>query len=214
MKNNFLIVLLCAAFVALYIYAKFEVNPVKVLTPEKFPTEINVHAISDSVDMQFQSELSRLETENDSLKSVIKSDKQSLIVSKKKVFKLQQNVELLSQQFSFSADTTQKIELCDSLQKKVSVLITESVIRDSLCDKTVDELSELTQMQDSSLDVCKNSYSLLKQHLDISLAQQDVLTDNLNLSEKKLKRKSALNRWLAGGLALAGGILTTTILLH
>jgi len=151
MKNNFLILLLCAAFVALYTYINLEDKPVRIITPEQSVT--GVQTLTDSVDGHYRLELSRLENENDSFRTLIGSDKRSLDVSKMKVSFLQQKVLLLSQQLNATADTFQKLGLCDSLREKVSVLVTESVARDSICDKTVGELTLLAQVQDSSLEI-------------------------------------------------------------
>lgn len=206
--------LLCTALISIYTYTTLENKPVRIITPDKPVVTADLKAITDSIDGQYHLKLTRLESENDSLHAVIGSEKQSLDVSRKKVSFLQQKVLLLSQQLTVTADTSEKLELCDSLRDKVSVLVTESVTRDSICDKTVNELTRLTEVQDSSLDECKKSYVLIKQNLDISLQQQEQLSGQLSLSEKKLRRRTRLNRWLAGGLAVAGGVLTTTILLH
>lgn len=214
MKQNFFVMLLCTALISLYTYTSLENKPVRIITPEKPVVTVDLKAITDSIDGQYHLKLSRLESKNDSLQLVIGYDKQSLVFSKRKASYLQQKVQLLSQQLTLTPDTTEKIELCDSLQEEVSALITESTIRDSLCDKTIQELTELSYVQDASLDECKKSYLLIKQNLGASLLQQEQLSGQLSLSEKKLRRRTTLNRWLAGGLAIAGGVITTTVLLN
>ncbi len=214
MKRNLFILLLCAAFIALYNYYTTEDHPKRIVKQEQSPPLVNTQKLVDSIDGYYYSELSRLETENNGLRTMISNDNYSLKESKQKVSFLQQKVQLLSQQYELALDTSEKIRFCDSLKEKVTVLISESTVRDSLCDKTVSNLNLLTEKQDSSLAVCKNSYVLIKQNLDVSLLQQEQLIGKLNFAEQKLKHKTVLNRWLAGGLAIATGILTTKILLN
>lgn len=214
MKRNLFILLLCAAFIALYTYYTIEDHPKRIIKQEQSPPLVNTQKLVDSIDGYYHSELSRLETENNGLRTMISNDNYSLKKSKQKVSLLQQKVQLLSQQYELALDTSEKINYCDSLNEKVIILISESSARDSLCDKTVSDLNLLAEKQDSSLVVCKNSYVLVKQNLDASLLQQELLVEQLNLAEKKLNHKTVLNRWLAGGLAIATGILTTKILLN
>lgn len=212
MKQNFLILLLFAAIIISYICNRTMEN--RIMTGEHDVSLKKLEKITDSIDQNYHSELARLEFENNSLKTIIGNDKYSLDVSGQKVSFLQQKVQLLSQQVKVTTDTSDKIIYCDSLQEQVSCLLMESSLRDSLCDKTINDLTLLTEKQDSSLAVCKNSYALIKQNLDTSLLQQEALSEQLTLCEKKLKRKTALNRWLAGGIAFVTGIVTTKILLN
>lgn len=172
----------------------------------------NTQMQEQKINNDFQKGMKQLLRENDSLQFLVKTTKELLLQSRQKVFALQDKVTGLAQKEKIETDTIEKIVLCDSLQNEVESLIEQSNARDSLCDNTVTNLTEILGSKDTAIAICNQSYLGMKTLLDNSLAQEKDLTYELNSMNKKLKRKTVGNRILSAGLLVLTGITTTLFL--
>jgi len=110
-------------------------------------------------------------------------------------------------------DTVQIVSNCDSLKTQVTQFISETNLRDSLCDNEISDLKTVIQNKDSAMVVCEKSFSMLKTVADSSLAFQNNLTDELKRADKKIRRANLKTKFLSAGVMILSGI-TTVLLLH
>lgn len=206
-----LVILFC--LVALCTYNLVKPDP--DVSTKSAVTEVQIKKTekqAEIIDTDYQQAMKKMFRENDSLMVAIKSTKESLFKSKQKVTVLQDKVLELAQKTKIELDTVEKMVLCDSLQNKVVNLIEQFSERDSLCDNTITDLTVLLGDKDTTIAVCNQSYLSMKNLLDNSVDQQRNLSDELNNTSKKLRRKTVQNRLLSAGLLVISGITTTLIL--
>jgi hypothetical protein len=76
-------------------------------------------------------------------------------------------------------------------------------------DTTLSEMKSLLAVKDSQIEVCNTSFTEMKCLMDDNLAREQKLTEDLQKSYKKQKRKAIQNKILGFGALILSGITTT-----
>jgi hypothetical protein len=165
----------------------------------------------NSIGSNYQSQLQYWIHKNNYLQEQIQKTDYALNQSKQKEKSLQGKIQILISESSTLTDTSEIFSNCDSIKERVTQYITETNIRDSLCDREITDLKTLIQNKDSAMTVCDKSFSMLRQVTDSSLALQTKLSEELKLADRKIKRGKLKSKFLTAGIMIISG--TTTILL-
>ncbi len=165
----------------------------------------------NSIESNYQSQLQYWIQKNNYLQKRIHETDVALNQSKQKEKSLQGKIQGLIAESNTLTDTSEIISNCDSIKERATQYITETNIRDSLCDREITDLKTLVQNKDSAMAVCDKSFSMLKQVTDSSLALQTKLSEELKLAERKIKRGKIKSKFLTAGIMILSG--ATTILL-
>jgi chromosome segregation ATPase len=166
----------------------------------------------NSIESNYQSQLQYWIRKNSYLQEQIQKTDFALTESKQKEKSLQGKIQGLISESKTLTDTSEIISNCDSIKEKTEQFISETNIRDSLCDTEISELKTLIQNKDSAMALCQNSFSMLKQVTDSSLAFQNKLTDELKLADKKIRRGNIKSKFLTAGVMILSGVTTTLLL--
>jgi hypothetical protein len=137
-------------------------------------------------------------------KQVAKTDS-LLSASKIKQSKEQSKVE------AFIQDTSQCNETCDSTKENLRSYVDATQERDSLCDNEVVQLKEIIQTKDSALNDCNESFLMMQQAADSSVATAGKLAEQLKLADKSLRRNNIKSKFLSSAVLVLSG--ATAILL-
>lgn len=186
---------------------KTEIKESKIAVKE-MTTQIN------SIESKYKTEIQYWVQKNNVLQAQIQKTDFALTQSKQKEKSLQGKIQGLISESKNLKDTSQIISNCDSIKERVSQYIAETSVRDSLCDHEISQLKNVIQNKDSAMADCENSFTMLKQVADSSLAFQNKLTDELKLADKKIKRGNIKSKILTAGVMILSGITTTLLLLH
>jgi chromosome segregation ATPase len=186
---------------------------------EGFKTEIKesknvvkeLKAQVNLIENKYKSEIEYWVQKNNDLQKQIQQTETNLNVSTQKENSLQGKIRVLISEKIKLKDTSEIISNCDSLNENVSQYITETNVRDSLCDNEISELKTVIQNKDSAMAGCEKSFSMLRQVVDSSLTFQNKLTDELCLADKKIKRGKLKTKFLSAGVMILA--TATTILL-
>ena len=166
----------------------------------------------NSIESNYQSQLGYWIRKNNYLQEQIQKTDFALSQSKQKEKSMQGKIQGLISESKTLKDTSEIISNCDSIKTETERFISETNIRDSLCDKEIYELKTVIQNKDSAMAVCQNSFSMLKQVTDSSLSFQNKLTDELKLADRKIKRGNIKSKFLTAGIMILSGVTTTLLL--
>jgi predicted RNase H-like nuclease (RuvC/YqgF family) len=186
---------------------------------EGFKTEIKESKIAlmqmkqqvNSIENSYKEQVQYWIQKNSYLQSQIEKTDSTMTASRQKEKSLQAKIQQLFSKSKILKDTSEVISNCDSVKDNVSQLISETNIRDSLCDTEISELKTLIQNKDSAIAVCEKSFSLLRQVTDSSFAFQNKLNNELKLADKKIRRGNIKSKFLSAGVMILSA--ATTILL-
>jgi chromosome segregation ATPase len=213
-KKSLILVLLTALLSALTTYYFFEPTPQASITQAQQAIK-TVKKQEQAIDKSYTLAFAKLQKENDSLKKLADFHKAALYVADEKVSVLESRVSQLANKVNTEPDTIKaKIPDCDSLSKATVALIKQEDKKDSLCSTTIEELTTEVSGKDSVINVCNESYRNIKLTLDTSIQQQQYLTDQLNILNKHIKRKTFESRFLSVTVILLSGIAGTLYLEH
>ncbi len=165
----------------------------------------------NSIESNYKTQLQYWIQKNNYLQEQIQKTDFALSQSKQKEKSLQGSIQVLISESKDLKDTSQIVSNCDSIKERVSQFISETNTRDSLCDNEIADFKILVQNKDSAMTVCENSFSMLKQVTDSSLAFQNKLTEDLKRANKEIKRGNIKSKFLTAGVMILSGV--TTILL-
>lgn len=168
----------------------------------------------NSIDKNYKMEIQHFEKKNDSLQNEVKKTETALMEEKKKVLLLRGNAITLANRVITATDTAQKLKDCDTLAIEVKNLITESNVKDSLCDEEINGLKAIVENRDSVLTVCEKSYLSIKTVADSSIQQQQLLTAQLQIADKHFKKAKFKNKILAAGVMILSGVTASLLLQH
>ncbi len=213
-KKSLVLVLLTALLSALITYYFFEPTPQARITQAQQVIK-TVKQQEQKIDKSYTLAFVKLQKENDSLKKLVDFHKAALSVADEKVTVLESKVSQLANKVTTEPDTIKtKIPDCDSLSRETVALIKQEDKKDSLCNTTIEELTTEVSGKDSVISVCNESYRNIKLTLDTSIQQQQYLTDQLNILNKHIKRKTFESRFLSVTVILLSGIAGTLYLEH
>lgn len=170
--------------------------------------KVQVSNIEDNYKNQIQYWVAK----NNKLVNQIRSTEVALRQSTQKVNSLQGKIQLLISESKTLKDTGEIISNCDSLKTQVMEFISETNVRDSLCDNEIADLKCVIENKDSLVAVCENSFSMLRQVTDSSLAQQNGLVDKLKLADKKIRRSNLKTKILCAGVMILSGVTATLLI--
>lgn len=212
MKRTIIITILFGLLSAISTYLLFH-------SMEGFKGEIKESKIAvkemqgqvNSIENKYKNEIQYWMQKNNSLRQQIVKTETALGESKQNENSLRGKIHFLISEGKNLKDTSEIISNCDSLKEKVNQFISETNVRDSLCDNEISELKTVIQNKDSVFSVCEKSFSMLKQVADSSLAFQSKLTGELQLADKKIRRGNLKTKILSAGVMILSGV--TTILL-
>ena len=211
-KKSLALVLITALISGLLTYYFFDPAPQANITQAQQAIK-TVKKQEQAIDKNYTLAFVKLQKENDSLKKLVNFHKAALSVADEKVSVLESKVSQLADKVNTEPDTLKtKVPDCDSLSKETVALIKQEDKKDSLCNTTIEELTTEVGGKDSVISVCNDSYRSIKLTLDTSLAQQQYLTDQLNILNKHIKRKTFESRFLSVTVILLSGIAGTLYL--
>ena len=123
----------------------------------------------NSIEEKYKTEIEYWVQKNNDLQKQIQQTETNLNASKQKENSLQGKIQILISQSKNLKDTSRIVSNCDSLNENVNQYITETNVRDSLCDNEITELKTVIQNKDSAMAGCEKSFSMLRQVVDSSL---------------------------------------------
>lgn len=212
-KRTIIITILFSLLSAISTYLLFD-------SMEGFKTEIRESKMVvkemkeqvNSIENKYKTEIQYWVMKNNSLQHRIQKTEVALGESKQKANSLQGKIQVLISESKTMQDTSEIISNCDSLKTQVTQFISETNVRDSLCDNEIADLKCLIQNKDSVMTVCENSFSMLKRVTDSSIAQQNELADKLKLADKKIRKGNLKVKFLSAGLFILSGVTATLLL--
>jgi hypothetical protein len=180
------------------------------LKPEKYWKEQNEKYML-SLNQRYQQNLSALQSRNDSLIMGVKELKIRLNSSKIKLRATESRLLALANNDKDTI-TTDELSNCDSLKAEVICYVYEMDSTHALYDSTIVQLEKVVAVKDSSLRLCKSSYSELKQISEDNLRREQRLTEELEKALKIQKRKTIQNSFLTGGFLILSGIVGSILI--
>jgi len=215
MKRTIIITILFSLFSALSTYLLFD-------SMRSFKTEVRESKMAvkemqeqvNTIENKYKSEIQYWVLKNNSLNSKIQKTETELKQSKQRANSLQGKIQnLISPSPTLPEGKGENSgEECDSLKKYIEDFISETTIKDSLCDTEIFDLKNVIQNKDSAMAICEKSFMQMKQVTDSSLAMQNALAAQLNLSDKKIRRENRKTKFLSAGLFILSGITATLLL--
>ncbi len=166
----------------------------------------------NSIEENYKSEMERWMEKSFVLQNQIAKTDSNLTLSKQKEKSLQGKIQKLISESKEMQDTSAIISNYDSVKTQTEKFISETFIRDSLCDKEISELKCLAEQKDSAMAVCQSSFSALKQLADSSISFQNKLTDELASANKKIKKANLKSKFLTAGVMVLSGATTFLLL--
>lgn len=212
-KRTVIITFLFGVFSALSTYLLYD--SMEGFRKEIKESKITIREMKEQVgniESKYQSEIHYWMQKNISLQNRIQQTDMALDQSRKKEKSLQGKIVSLITGSKTLTDTFSIVTNCDTLKEKVTQYMAEANVKDSLCDSEITDLKTIIQNQDSAMTVCQNSFSMLKQVTDNSLAFQEKLTDELNSANKKFNRERIKSKFLTAGVMILSGATTFFLL--
>ncbi len=217
MKRTIIITLLFSLISSVSTYLLFH-------SMEGFKTEIRESKIAvkemqsqvNSIENKYKSEIQYWVQKNSDLQNQIQQTETNMNVSKQKENSLQGKIQKMIASPTPTlpvreGDSVKVLPEGEDLGGAVKQYITETNVRDSLCDKEISELKNVIQNKDSAFAVCGRGFLAFHGVVDFSLAQQTALADKLSVADKKIRRSNFKSKLLTAGVMILSGV--TTILL-
>ena len=157
--------------------------------------------------LRYQTKLSKLQSQKDSLQNLVQESKHSMRVYRTKS-------QVYQNQFK---QALAKLVSLDSLQTDTLTPIFDSLTvnqaySDSACDDTIDLLQLTVANRDTALKFQKQIEVNLRDLNKEGELRNQYLTDQLNTAFKAQRKKARQNKILAGGLLILSGITTSLLL--
>lgn len=165
-------------------------------------------------DSNYQHTIDSLILQSDSLQAVISITDKRLDYSRSRVKDLSDQIEDYVTLFDIDTSLEKNSVAFDSLSKLSREYITQTSIRDSLCDSKINTLKEIITNKEIAFSNCDSLLADYKSESDKLLLQAQDLNLRLQKAEKKIKRSRNLNRLLTGSAIVLSGIFITTQLIQ
>jgi hypothetical protein len=165
-------------------------------------------------DSNYQRTIDSLILQSDSLQAVILITDKRLDYSRSKVRDLSDQIEQYVTLYDSDTSLEKNSVAFDSLSDLSKQYITQSSIRDSLCDSEINMLKEVITNKEIAFSNCDSLLADYKSESDKLLLQTQELNLQLKKAEKKIKRSRNINRLLAGSAIILSGIFITSQLIQ
>lgn len=165
-------------------------------------------------DSNYQHTIDSLILQSDSLQAVISITDKRLDYSRSRVKDLSDQIEDYVTLFDIDTSLEKNSVVFDSLSNLSREYITQTSIRDSLCDSKINTLKEIITNKEIAFSNCDSLLADYKSESDKLLLQAQDLNLRLQKAEKKIKRSRNLNRLLTGSAIILSGIFITTQLIQ
>jgi len=165
-------------------------------------------------DSNYQHTIDSLILKSDSLQAVISITDKRLDYSRSRVKDLSDQIEDYVTLFDIDTSLEKNSVAFDSLSNLSREYITQTSIRDSLCDSKINTLKEIITNKEIAFSNCDSLLADYKSESDKLLLQAQDLNLRLQKAEKKIKRSRNLNRLLTGSAIILSGIFITTQLIQ
>lgn len=165
-------------------------------------------------DSNYQHTIDSLILQSDSLQAVISVTDKRLDYSRSRVKDLSDQIEDYVTLFDIDTSLEKNSVAFDSLSNLSREYITQTSIRDSLCDSKINTLKEIITNKEIAFSNCDSLLADYKSESDKLLLQAQDLNLRLQKAEKKIKRSRNLNRLLTGSAIILSGIFITTQLIQ
>ena len=163
-------------------------------------------------EMSYIKKLDLLNANCDKLNQQLAVTRHSLSSAKQTNLVLQDQIFQILDDQNNNTDSGAVKRDCDSLGRKVTGLIQNENIKDSLYEDAAQNLQMQLQNKDSSLNLKDQLYQSLKLFFDKSLSEQDTLYQANRLLQKQYKRQRFKNRLLWLGSIILSGAAAAAIL--
>ncbi len=161
----------------------------------------------------YQVRVDSLTNADQKLQAVLQTTQSALVVAKTKNKSLQQQIYHLLDQASVTADTTTRLNDCDSLQARVKDLVDNGAVKDSLQDSVTSTLIDQVNNRDSTILIQRQAYQALQGSFNQCLQQtQALVTENQSLHHS-IRHQKLTATLKTIGLVVAG-LLATHYLTH
>lgn len=182
------------------------------------PKQPDKHPESDSIaslwkkeklqlQVQYHKQIDKLQSDKDSLQSVVLEKKKALFTYRNKAALLEDQLK------NVIANADSGYVLSDSLKSLAYDYFATQAINDSTCDSTINTLEQIVANRDTTIVLFKKSEKNMRDLQREQELRNQLLTEELNTAYKVQKKKILQNKFLAGGLIFISG-LTTTLLIH
>jgi hypothetical protein len=179
--------------------------------PEQHPESDSIASIwkkeKQELQVQYHKQIDKLQSDKDSLQSVVTEKKKALSAYRNKA-------ALLEDQLKYAiANTDSSHVLPDSLKSLAYDYFAAQAMNDNTCDSTINTLGQIVANRDTTIVLFKKSEKNMRDLQREQELRNQLLTEELNTAYKVQKKKIHQNKFLAGGLIFISG-LTTTLLIH
>jgi chromosome segregation ATPase len=161
-------------------------------------------------DSNYQHTIDSLILQSDSLQAVISITDKRLDYSRSRVRDLSDQIEQYVSLYDSDTSLEKNSVAFDSLSDLSKQYITQSSIRDSLCDSEINTLKEVITNKEIAFSNCDSLLADYKSESDKLHLQAQELNLQLQKAEKKIKRSRNINRLLTGSTIILSGIFITT----
>jgi len=165
-------------------------------------------------DSNYQRTIDSLILQSDSLQAVISITDKRLDYSRSRVRDLSDQIEQYVTLYDSDTSLEKNSVAFDSLSDLSKQYITQSSIRDSLCDSEINTLKEVITNKEIAFSNCDSLLADYKSESDKLLLRTQELNLQLKKAEKKIKRSRNINRLLAGSAIILSGIFITSQLIQ
>lgn len=165
-------------------------------------------------DSNYQRTIDSLILQSDSLQAVISITDRRLDYSRSRARDLSDQIEQYVSLYDSDTSLEKNSVAFDSLSDLSKQYITQSSIRDSLCDSEINTLKEVITNKEIAFSNCDSLLADYKSESDKLHLQAQELNLQLQKAEKKIKRSRNINRLLTGSAIILSGIFITTQLIQ
>lgn len=165
-----------------------------------------------SKDSRYEQTIDSFKAKSDSLQNVIAITTIRLRVSRQHVNDLSTQLNQYVNRYETDTTLEKNAIAFDSLVGLSKKYVRLSKARDSLCNTENNSLKELVEVKDSVIGCSDSLLQDYKSSVEQLLLTTNDINEKLHRTEKKLKRKSRLNRVLSVGFVFVSGFLVSKIL--
>lgn len=188
-----------------------EANPPSIVSVKKLNPKV-IRSEEQKSEVGYIKKLDSLNANCNKLTGQLAITRHSLSSAKQTNLVLQDQIFQILDDKNNTTDSAAASRDCDSLAGKVTGLIQNENIKDSLYEDAAQNLQLQLQNKDSSLNLKDQQYQNLKTFFDKSLDDQDTLYKANRALEKQYKRQRFKTRLLWLGSIILSGAAAATIL--
>lgn len=169
-----------------------------------------------AIDKVYKKKLAAYERTNKHLQVKLTATDSLLTVEKNKIVVLKKSINnTVNYRWKNNNDNQEnRLAECDSLKENIVKYV---VVQDKIDTLTGEKLTTLTDLlieKDHQINDCHTAYEKMKATLAQSIQDNELTTQQLVKSDRKLKRKVFLNKALGTGAAILATIAATLILVN